>query len=201
MRPLMLGAIFIVITCISYTFYCITPFSTKDDIQINYPESFIITTNNSFETQLVNECSAFSSAYVLRHFGENETGLHLYEQFNYKLPFSGYVLPKGILDYFEDSLYKINMYTGTLETLKTNLTEGTPIIVLVGKGLDWQHYMTVVGYNDNLDELYFFDSLRKSDENGNSPGNRTLSGDYFLSMWDNDLPIFNHLYFTLEEKV
>ena len=180
--------------------YFITPFPTTDTIKINYPNSFRITTENNFETQVVNECSAFSSAYVLRHFGENKTGLALYEELNYKLPFSGYVLPKGILEYFQKSPYQIQMYTGTFETLKTQLTKGNPIIVLVGAGLHWQHYMTLVGYDDTLNEVYFFDSLKEYDENENAPGNRTLSADYFLDMWDNELPIFNHLYFTITKR-
>ncbi|MBQ8993262.1 MAG: C39 family peptidase [Turicibacter sp.] len=180
--------------------YFITPFPTTDTIKINYPNSFSITTENSFETQVVNECSAFSSAYVLRHFGENKTGLALYEEFNYKLAFTGYVLPKGILEYFQKSPYQIQMYTGTFETLKTQLTKGNPIIVLVGADLHWQHYMTLVGYDDTLNEVYFFDSLKEYDENENAPGNRTLSSDYFLDMWDNELPIFNHLYFTITKR-
>ena len=86
----------------------------------------------------------------------------IYEKFNYKLPFSGYVLPKGILDYFNSTSYQVTMYTGTFETLKTQLTKGTPIIVLVGNHLKWQHYMTLVGYDDNRQEVYFFDSLREN---------------------------------------
>lgn len=180
--------------------YFITPFPTTDTIKINYPKSFSITTENNFETQVVNECSAFSTAYVLRHFGENKTGLAVYDEINYKLPFSGYVLPKGILEYFENLPYQIHMYTGTFETLKTQLTKGVPIIVLVGAGLHWQHYMTLVGYDDTLNETYFFDSLKNYDENGNAPGNRTLSSDYFLDLWNNELPIFNHLYFTITKR-
>lgn len=200
MNKFIISGLLVLFIFMMFVIYCLTPFPKKDDIAVNYPTSFIITTENSFETQVVNECSAFSSAYVLRHFGENETGLALYEKFGYKLPFSGYVLPKGILDYFEDSAYEVNMYTGTFETLKTQLTAGTPIIVLVGDRLNWQHYMTVVGYDDDLKEVYFFDSLREGDENEDAPGNRTLSTDYFLSMWDNGLPIFNQLYFTIEKR-
>lgn len=199
MKKLLLGVCLLLLIGIGYSFYCITPFPQTDKIELNYPDSFIIDDDNIFETQVINECSAFSSAYIMRHFGEDKTGLKLYEEFNYKLPFSGYVLPKGILDYFKDSFYQVTMYTGTLETLKTQLTKGTPIIVLVGSVLNWQHYMTVVGYDSLANEIYFFDSLRDEDENNNLPGNRTLSIDYFLSMWDNGLPIFNHLYFTFEK--
>lgn len=200
MKRYLLWGLLPLLAILTFGLYCITPFPTNDKINVNYPDSFTITQENSFETQVVNECSAFSSAYVLRHFGENKTGLSLYDEFNYKLPFSGYVLPKGILDYFKDTPYQVKMYTGTFETLKTQLTKGTPIIVLVGDHLNWQHYMTVVGYNDTLQEVYFFDSLRETDENESLPGNRTLSTDYFLSMWDNGLPIFNHLYFVIEKR-
>ena len=200
MKRYLLWGLLPLLALLTFGLYCITPFPTNDKINVNYPDSFTITQENSFETQVVNECSAFSSAYVLRHFGENKTGLALYDEFNYKLPFSGYVLPKGILDYFKDTPYQVKMYTGTFETLKTQLTKGTPIIVLVGNHLNWQHYMTVVGYNDPLQEVYFFDSLRETDENESLPGNRTLSTDYFLSMWDNGLPIFNHLYFVIEKR-
>ncbi len=200
MKRYLLWGLLPLLAILTFGLYCITPFPINDKINVNYPDSFTITQENSFETQVVNECSAFSSAYVLRHFGENKTGLALYDEFNYKLPFSGYVLPKGILDYFKDTPYQVKMYTGTFETLKTQLTKGTPIIVLVGNHLNWQHYMTVVGYNDTLQEVYFFDSLRETDENESLPGNRTLSTDYFLSMWDNGLPIFNHLYFVIEKR-
>lgn len=200
MKRYLLWGLLPLLAILTFVLYCITPFPTNDKINVNYPDSFTITQENSFETQVVNECSAFSSAYVLRHFGENKTGLALYDEFNYKLPFSGYVLPKGILDYFKDTPYQVKMYTGTFETLKTQLTKRTPIIVLVGDHLNWQHYMTVVGYNDTLQEVYFFDSLRETDENESLPGNRTLSTDYFLSMWDNGLPIFNHLYFVIEKR-
>ena len=111
-----------------------------------------------------------------------------------------YVLPEGILEYFERPPYQIHIYTGTFKTLKTQLTKGVPIIVLVGVGLDWQHYMTLVGYDDSLNEVYFFDSLKDHDENGNALGNRTLSSDYFLDMWDNKIPTFNHLYFTITKR-
>lgn len=200
MKKFLLGGSLILLIVAILVLYYLTPFPTNDQVQVNYPDSFIITTENSFETQVVNECSAFSSAYVMRHFGETKKGLELYKEFNYKLPFSGYVLPKGILDYFQDSTYDVNMYYGTFETLKTRLTEGTPIIVLVGDGLKWQHYMTVVGYDDSLNEVYFFDSLREEDENQEAPGNRTLSTNYFLNMWNNGLPIFHHLYFTIQKR-
>lgn len=182
------------------TFYYLTPFPRQDTITAKLPISFTISQENQFETQVHNECSAFSSAYVLRHLGQSQTGLELYEKFRFKIPVSGYVLPKGILNYFNSNDYQATLYRGTFETLKMRLLEGTPIIVLTGDGWRWQHYMTLVGFDDHLHEVYFFDSLRQGDENGESPGNRTLSTDYFLQLWDNGLPIFNHIYFTIEKR-
>ena len=177
--------------------YFLSPFPKQDKISISFPSSFLIEQENSFETQIINECSAFSIAYVLRHYHENQTGLNIYRQLNYKIPVSGYVLPKGIMSYFKDSAYNIEMFTGSLETLKTRLTVGTPIIVLIGNSLNWQHYMTLVGYDDTTNEMYFFDSLKPFDENADQPGNRTITTDYFLELWNNGLPIFNQLYFTI----
>ena len=179
------------------TLYFLSPFPKHDKIPISFPSSFSIEQENSFERQIINECSAFSIAYVLRHYHESQTGLNIYHQLNYKIPVSGYVLPKGILNYFKDSAYNIEMFTGSLETLKTRLTAGTPIIVLIGNSLNWQHYMTLVGYDDTTNEMYFFDSLKSFDENNGQPGNRTITTDYFLKLWNNGLPIFNQLYFTI----
>ena len=85
MKIYLLVATLILLTLVTVGIYFITPFPTTDTIKINYPNSFSITGENSFETQVVNECSAFSSAYVLRHFGENKTGLALYKELNYKI--------------------------------------------------------------------------------------------------------------------
>ena len=179
------------------TLYFLSPFPKHDKIPISFHTSFSIEQENSFETQIINECSAFSIAYVLRHYHESQTGLNIYHQLNYKIPVSGYVLPKGILNYFKDSAYNIEMFRGSLETLKTRLTAGTPIIVLIGNSLNWQHYMTLVGYDDTTNEMYFFDSLKSFDENNGHPGNRTITTDYFLKLWNNGLPIFNQIYFTI----
>ena len=95
MKKFLIWGSLILLVLTTLVLYYLSPFPTSDPVQVNYPDSFIITTENHFETQVINECSAFSSAYVMRHFGETKKGLELYEEFNYKLPFSGYVLPKG----------------------------------------------------------------------------------------------------------
>ena len=71
------------------------------------------------------------------------------------------------------------------------LSEYKPIIVLVkyGKG---QHYMTLLGYDNN--SFYVYDSILKTDPNNEEltedlnsdfPGNRNITYDSFLKIWDN----------------
>ncbi len=185
----------LVIGCLLAWFY---PFPQTDEYVSSLPTSFAIHEPNRFETQVKHECSAFSSAYVMRHFGHYEEGLALYETMDLKIPQLGYVLPKGILNYFnEQTDYNIEMYVGNYENLKSRLLLGVPVIVLVGDGFNWQHYMTLVGYDEDV--VYFFDSLEAGDSNGDEPGNRTMDEAYFLSMWDNKMPVFNQLYFVVSE--
>jgi hypothetical protein len=91
------------------------------------------------------------------------------------------------------------LFKGNVETLKRRLAKGEPIIVLIGQIYRWQHYMTLVGYKSDKKELYFYDSKKKYDENGKLSGNRTLKQDYFLKLWDNGLPIFNHIYIEVNQ--
>ncbi len=182
--------------------YLLSPFPKSESKSIDLPNRFEVPVNTGFELQGKNQCAAFSTAFVLRNFGLNETGSEVYGKIRYKIPISGYVLPKGILSYIKSHGYSPTIYKGNLDSLKTRLVEGnTPIIVLVGNGLFWQHYMTMLGYDNEKHELYFFDSGRAEDENSDSPGNRTMAEEYFLKWWANGLPIFNHVYIAIEKAM
>lgn len=178
--------------------YCLVPFPRKDTVVSSSLSHFNVGNESRFERQGRNQCSAFSTAYVLRFFGKEASGAQVYKDIHYKVPISGYVLPKGIITYLEANNLNPHIYNGTLDTLKARLTNGNPVIVLVGKNIRWQHYMTLVGYDSEKKELYFFDSGRDKDENGELAGNRTLTEEYFLSMWSNGLPIFNRMYITVK---
>ena len=194
--------VFVVITLIlsSILFYTLTPFPIKDNISLKHDKAFSIKNDNEiFENQPPSKCAAYSLAYVIRNFGNKAFGDSLYEELDYKIPLSGYVLPKGITTYTEKLGYTSKVYKGNLDTLKARLSEGKPIIVLIGDSIKWQHYMTLVGYDENKKELYFYDSKKTSDNNTDKPGNRTLTEDYFIDLWDNDLPVFNHLYIAIDK--
>ena len=60
-------------------------------------DSYIIDTPNRTEKQGEFECAAFSSAYVLRHFGIETEGFDLYDKIPSKYKMSGgSVYPKGV---------------------------------------------------------------------------------------------------------
>lgn len=180
--------------------YLLTPFPLTDEPGADYPETFVITSENSLEAQPPGQCSAYSVAYVLRHFGQNALGEEIYQELKYKIPVSGYVLPKGVLRFVNSKGYAATLYKGnSIASLKSTLfLQGNPIIVIIGDGFRWQHYMTLVGYDERTEDFYFYDSKEITDSNEGLPGNRTIKEEYFLKLWNNGLPVFNRVYFTFE---
>jgi len=170
----------------------------KDGIDIKYPKSFYLNKQNRQERQSHNECSAYSTAFVLRHYGNEISGLQAYDKMKFKIPFSGYVLPKSIVECMNTYSFKCRIFKGNIETLKSRLAEGKPVIVEIGRGSKWQHYMTLVGYDSDKKEMYFFDSAKELRENANHSGNRTMTEEEFLKVWDNGLPWFNHMYIAID---
>ncbi len=177
--------------------YLITPLPLKDEPGGDYAETFEVVSANSFEAQPPGKCSAYSVAYVLRHLGQDALGEEVYQEMKYKIPKSGYVLPKGVLQFMESEGFSGTLFKGdSITSLKSALYLGNPVIVIIGDGIRWQHYMTLVGYDERAENLYFYDSKETTDSNESLPGNRTISEEYFLELWNNGLPIFNRVYFT-----
>jgi len=177
--------------------YLIMSIPTRDCTGIKYSEKFYLSKKNTQERQRYNECSAYSTAFVLRHYGNEINGLQAYDKMKFKIPFSGYVLPKSIVQCMKSYDFKCKIFKGNMESLKTRLAEGKPVIVEIGQGFKWQHYMTLVGYDNDKKEMYFFDSSKEPCESPNHSGNRTMSEEEFLKVWDNGLPWFNHMYIAI----
>lgn len=166
----------------------------SDTITPDFPENYMIQTPNFFEQQGTNQCGGFSSAFVMRHFGQDCSGEDVYNQLDYKLS-SGYVLPQAILDYFSNKQYQITLYQSNLAQLKTRVAQGDPIIILMGQGGSWQHYAVVVGYDE--ENIYLFDSLKQTTEN-NPHYNRSMTSAYFEQLWNNGLPYFERSCFVIK---
>lgn len=184
------------ISFLAGTVFILSPFPNSDSISFAAQKKFDVPINTDFELQGKNQCAAYSTAFVLRNTGKKAKGIDVYDEIPFKIPISGYVLPKGIISYLQSQGLKPIIYSGNLSSLKARLVQGNaPVIVLVGNGLFWQHYMTLVGFDNEKGELYFVDS-NKINENAELPGNRTMTNEYFLKWWSNGLPVFNHVYIT-----
>ncbi len=91
----------------------------------------------------------------------------------------GYLQAKG--------LYAQGYREGSLELLLELVRLGRPVIVLLDfGGLNWEHYVLVVGYNATRNTIIFHES--------NSQSYRELSAETFVQRWRNpslvNLPIF-----------
>ncbi len=197
-HSILISFVILIFSIIFFSFYILSPFPKQDDyLKEKIPSTYVINEPNTIERQGYNECSAFTSAYIMRHFGHEAKGGELYKDFKYKIPGLGYVLPKGIIYYFKKNTpYDIKLYTGDLGTITSRLLLGNPVIVLFGDSFNWQHYVVLMGYSEN--KFFLFDSARDGDTNGKEPGNRTLTKAEFLKRWNNGLPIFKRLYFVVE---
>ncbi|WP_242837400.1 hypothetical protein [Desulfitobacterium metallireducens] len=118
--------------------HILSPFPTSEFKAINLPTRFDVPINTGFELQGKNQCAAFSTAFVLRNFGEKAKGSEVYDRIPYKIPLSGYVLPKGVVTYIQSQGFRPAIYKGDINSLKSKLVQGNdPVIVLVGNGLFW----------------------------------------------------------------
>ena len=188
----------LLIVPIGYILYSMNPIPKKDTISINCPEVFTIENENMFEEQEYNKCAAFAVAYLLRFSGIQAEGSSVYNELGHKIPISGYVWPKGIIEYLDEKGLKPIGLKGNLLTLKSRLAMGKPVIVLTGKSFDWQHYIVLVGYDSTLKEMYYYDSRNSIDLNDDMPGNITMREEHFMSSWKNGLPVFNKFYIVIE---
>lgn len=170
-----------------------------------FPESYMITTENRIDYQPGLECSAFSSAYILRHYGEEADGLKLYENFPGRLPEGG-AMPSGIATYFSDNGYKASFNSdGTVDQLKELVSQGAPVIVFIHVEEPYEtthntHYIPIVGYD--TDNFYFAESLEDyancKDEKDTSY-NRKTDIAKFERLWDNIDGMWNNPYFLIDK--
>ena len=69
----------------------INPKASKETEDIPaFPHSFMIDSDNYYDYQDGMQCAAFSSAYVLRHFGEAAEGMDIFADFPNRAPDGGF---------------------------------------------------------------------------------------------------------------
>ncbi|MGE7024509.1 cysteine peptidase family C39 domain-containing protein [Solibacillus cecembensis] len=151
----------------------------------NYPANYVIQENNRIDFQTNTECAAFSTAYVLRHFGMVAEGEALYTHFPNKTK-AGNVYPKGIRTVLREMGFKTNYYKGNINSLKYEVSKGTPVIVFikVHKDRNNLHFVPVVGYDK--DYIYLSESLKHlvNYEDDHGSYNRKVPINEFKKLWD-----------------
>lgn len=168
----------------------------------NVPETFMITNENYFDYQSGLECSAFSSAYILRHFGKEADGVELFRNFPGKVPDGG-VSPNGIETFFDERGYKAEfIINGTIEDLKEEVSKGVPVIVFIRVNQQevYTHYVPLVGYDNEY--FYFAESLpymANCKEIVDVSYNRKTKISEFDELWNNIEGFWDYPYFVITE--
>lgn len=167
-----------------------------------HTEQFVITKENRIDMQKGFQCSAFSTAYVLRHFDKEVDGGTLYSVMPHKMK-SGYVYPKGVYDMLRSYGIKVKYCRGNLNTLKEDLQKGNPVIVMirVQKDKDWLHYVPVVGFDE--EHVFLAESLSELINCKNVLYNRQLRNEEFLQLWNTAMlkqPFYKNTYFVAKSK-
>lgn len=163
----------------------------------------MITAKNYFDYQSGLECSAFSSAYVLRHYGEEANGVELFKNFPGKVSDGG-GSPYGIVTFFENSGYAVEYKcNGTIDDLKKQLSKGVPVIVFirVNEQSVYTHYVPLVGYDN--DYFYFAESLSylaNCKEEKDIHYNRKTKISIFKELWANIDGRWNYPYFVISKS-
>ncbi|WP_350343157.1 C39 family peptidase [Proteinivorax tanatarense] len=167
-----------------------------------YPVSYQIKRKNKIDIQNKYECAAFSTAYVLRHFGIDADGFGIYKNFPSKTEL-GLVYPKGIRTYLKQCGFKTSYYKGNVDSLKYHVSKGNPVIVFIktSKNENTLHFVPITGYDKNY--FYIAESLREliNCSAGKNSYNRKVSIDEFKKIWDIKslhIPLYSNTYIVVE---
>ena len=163
-------------------------------------KEFLITDENRIDIQTDFQCSAFSSAYVMRHWKTEASGSSLYRIMPNKME-NGYVYPKGIKNLLRKYGFKVTYCRGNLNALKKEISRGNPVIVLIKVRTDksWLHYVPVVGYDQN--NIYFAESLPELVNCTDEFYNRKVDSREFLKLWNTAMirqPLYKNTFFKIE---
>lgn len=163
---------------------------------------FVITKSNRIDFQSGYKCSAFSTAYLFRHWGIEKNGDDLYEIMPNKMK-NGYVYPKGIQKLLSQYGFQVKYCAGNINTLKNEVSEGNPVIVMIRTYTDknWLHYVPVVGYDEQY--IYIAESLEELVNCEEPYYNRKVAIGEFEKLWDTSMvkmPFYRNTYIVAYKK-
>lgn len=162
-------------------------------------KSFVIAEENRIDLQDGYKCSAFASAYVLRHWGIEANGNDLYEMMPNKMK-DGYVYPKGIQNLLPQYGLRVKYCSGNLSALKNEVSKGNPVIVMIRirSDRDWLHYVPVVGYDE--ENIFVAESLKEFANCSEQFYNRKISIREFKKLWNTamlKMPVYRNTYMVV----
>lgn len=164
-------------------------------------KSFVIEKPNRIDIQDGYKCSAFSSAYILRHWNIDADGSSLYEVMPHKMK-SGYVYPKGILALLLQRGFTVKLCAGNINALKNEISSGNPVIVLIKVRPDknWLHYVPVVGYDENT--IFIAESLAELVNCDENRYNQKVGTADFKKLWNTcalKMPLYKNIFITVRK--
>lgn len=194
-----LAPIFIIIAVGIIIVFCgnTSPVIDKSQIKvlslIDYPSKFNY-------RQTVNDCGPFNAAAIVRTLEKKEINSQTFaKEIKWRLP-NDYTLPWGIEKQLKENgiaIEKFNSrslsYKEKILFLQQQLSQGKPIIIL-GEKNNFEHYITIFGFDSSKDEFYIYDSSHDEnlsfkeitkDDNADLPGNRIFSSEELLDFWQN----------------
>lgn len=160
---------------------------------------YLVSKSNRIDMQSGPECSAYASAFLLRHFGMEASGAELYRKITGRRS-DGTVYPKGVRKLLAQHGLNATYCTGSLNTLKNEVSKGNPVIVFirVRPGEKWLHYVPVVGYDG--EHLFLADSLAELADGKHDGCNRKITTADFLKLWDTampKMPLYKNTFFSV----
>lgn len=168
----------------------------------DYPANYLIQQNNRIDFQNNTECAAFSTAYLLRHFGLEANGEELYTHFPSKTR-EGVVYPKGIRTVLRNKGFITNYYKGNIDTLKYEVSKGTPVIVFIKVQRDRNnlHFVPVVGYDKEY--IYLSESIKRlvNCDDDQKSYNRKVPINEFMKLWNTKnihMLFYSNTYITVD---
>ncbi len=186
--------ILIILLSMISTIAILTPKADKLIAQ-TIPESFFITNSTYIDYQEKDDCSAYSTAYVLRYLGKDVSGKEIYPQMK---RFFGLMTIRSINKVIEKHGYKARSYHGSIDTLKQRIAQDKPVICYI-KNNDDTHYVVAVGYDS--ENIYLVDSIKENENVLNSDlYNRKVGIKEFKQLWTTKWYFCNNIYIVVDYK-
>jgi len=148
--------------------------------------------------QTINDCGPFNTAAVFRTLKGEEIDSQIFvEEIKWRLP-NKYTLPWGLEKQLKENDISIKIPnlkalsdTNKILFLQQQLSQKKPVIILGGID-NFEHYITIFGFDAPKDKFYVYDSLHEEDiairgltkdDNGNLPGNKSFNSKELLDFW------------------